>query len=241
MKLGANGRDDAVDITPHSLSRTIEVSCVAGDARTFVIGVQLVSRRSIEAVKRLMPLPQTLQDSMSRIRSHLSSSEDIEIHCSKVSLKDPMTGSRIKRAVRYSNSSSILCFDLDTCLNITFLSKKWQCPHSLMDSSIFQLTSDSFIQAILDSLSRNEEVTEIEVSPDAKWRPAGSQGPFLAPGEPYVSMSATGISIDDDEEEDEMESVRQAVKAMRTKRSIETPSGSKRKREENEVIVIDDD
>lgn len=40
-------------------------------------------------------------------------------------------------------------------------------------------------QAILQALASAPEVTEVEISPEGRWRPAGSTGRFLGAGDPY--------------------------------------------------------
>ena len=46
-----------------------------------------------------------------------------------LSLKDPLTGSRIKMPVRFVGTPGLVTFDLDAFLSVAERTRKWQCPH----------------------------------------------------------------------------------------------------------------
>lgn len=48
---------------------------------------------------------------------------------SGVSLKDPLTGSRMHVPARFRNTPGLVTFDLDAFLSMAERTRKWQCPH----------------------------------------------------------------------------------------------------------------
>lgn len=46
-----------------------------------------------------------------------------------LSLKDPLTGSRIVTAARFLDTRGLVSFDLDAFLQTAERTRKWQCPH----------------------------------------------------------------------------------------------------------------
>jgi hypothetical protein len=58
----------------------------------------------------------------------------------------------------------------------------------MINSSVYSLQVDTYTKMILDSLEPHPDIMEVEISPEAKWRPAGSSGPFLDVGQPFDRM-----------------------------------------------------
>jgi hypothetical protein len=56
--------------------------------------------------------------------------EDLEITHTRLSLKCPLSGTRISTPARFVDVSGLNCFDLDTFLLTAQRSRKWQCPHT---------------------------------------------------------------------------------------------------------------
>lgn len=67
-----------------------------------------------------------------------------------------------------------------------------QC--SMKNSSIQNLQIDTYMQYVLAALADVPSVSDVEISPEAKWRPAGSGGPFLEAGQAYVASSDAGVA-----------------------------------------------
>ena len=58
--------------------------------------------------------------------------EEVEIETvnTVVSLRCPLTGSRIKTPARFSDvAKGLVCFDLEAFLSVAERTRKWQCPH----------------------------------------------------------------------------------------------------------------
>jgi hypothetical protein len=69
-----------------------------------------------------------------------------------ISLRDPVSGTRVTTAARFQGTNGLVAFDLDTFLNMAKRSRKWQCPHSMRHSRIQELQIDTFVSQILHSL-----------------------------------------------------------------------------------------
>lgn len=78
--------------------------------------------------------------------------DDISLGTTVISLKDPLTGARVKTPVRFKGTNGLASFDLDAFLAMAQRSRKWQCPHSMRHSRVQDLQIDGFIAAILKAL-----------------------------------------------------------------------------------------
>ena len=78
--------------------------------------------------------------------------EDLEMMSSVVSLRCPLTGSRIRTPARFSDVRGISAFDLDAFFAMMQRNRKWQCPHSMQHSTVRRLQIDAFTSAILARL-----------------------------------------------------------------------------------------
>ena len=81
-----------------------------------------------------------------------SSSEDVQVSSNIVSLRCPLTGSRVKRAGRFMGVDALAGFDLDAFLEMAARTRKWQCPVTMRHSCVQQLQNDAFLQGIVDRL-----------------------------------------------------------------------------------------
>eukprot|EP00951_Prasinocladus_malaysianus_P026383 scaffold234125_cov50-Prasinocladus_malaysianus.AAC.2 len=81
------------------------------------------------------------------------------------------------RPARFVDVSGLRVFDLDAFLGMVQRTAKWQCPHSMKNSCIQRLQVDAFIERVL-FLLEGTDCSEVEVSPEGLWRPAGSSDPF---------------------------------------------------------------
>eukprot|EP00252_Welwitschia_mirabilis_P014813 TRINITY_DN3283_c0_g1_i2.p1 TRINITY_DN3283_c0_g1~~TRINITY_DN3283_c0_g1_i2.p1 ORF type:complete len:515 (-),score=112.89 TRINITY_DN3283_c0_g1_i2:939-2483(-) len=64
------------------------------------------------------------------------------------------------------------CFDLDTLIEFNQVARKWQCPTCMENYTIRDIIIDRYFNRIVTCLQNYpEDVTEVEVKPDAAWRP----------------------------------------------------------------------
>eukprot|EP00798_Chlamydomonas_sp_ICE-L_P020010 gene20010-26724_t len=254
-KLGGNQRDEAANVGLICLNSNKvknKIQFKSSDSRPFVVFVRLVRQRSMNEVMAMMEEALTLQDSLTRLQkelSHTLDDDDIKIETvnTVINLRCPLSGSRIRTAAHFSEVKGLSCFDLHSFLQTAQQTRKWQCPHSLTNSSLVCLRKDTYMQRVLDHLASQPQVMEVELSPEGLWRPCGtgSKGgdeafrdilvPFLATPPSGGGARAGGEDAspgDDDssEEMDEAEELRQAAAAMR--------SAQKRPRSPSPDVVI---
>lgn len=152
--------------------------------------------------------------------------DEVQTMTSMMSLKCPFSFKRITTPARLLNIDSLECvFDLDAFIAMAQKTRKWACPHSLKQSSVYHLVRDVWLEAVLKSLQKLPEIHEIEVSKDGTWRLRGEhrwrsvyntsiieQAP--APSGPEPDKSA-GAEMMDTESEDEAEELRKAALAAK--------------------------
>lgn len=185
--LGFNGRDDGPGIIDCSKEGVNKVSLSAYDPRQFCLGVRMIRRQTSEQVLRLVPREtegEPLEEALARVRrcigggASLGNSEDgdsdLEVVSDSVTvnLRCPMSGSRIRVAGRFKPCEHMGCFDLQSFIELTQHTRKWQCPICLKNYSLENIVIDQYFSHI-SSVMKNypEDVCEVEVKPDASWRP----------------------------------------------------------------------
>ncbi|XP_044507621.1 E3 SUMO-protein ligase SIZ1-like isoform X3 [Mangifera indica] len=182
--LGANGRDDGPIITFYIIDGANKISLSACDARNFCFGVRLVKRRTVEQVRNLIPKEtdgELFEDALARIRRCIGggmatgnedSDSDLEVIAESitVSLRCPMSGSRMKVAGRFKPCAHMGCFDLQTFIELNQRSRKWQCPICLKNYTLEDIIIDPYFNRITKMMQNcDEDITDIEVKPDGSW------------------------------------------------------------------------
>ncbi|CAM8949447.1 unnamed protein product [Rhodiola kirilowii] len=183
--LGSNGRDDGPIITPCTRDGLNKISLEASDTRTFCFGVRLIKRRSLQQIRNLVPKEsdgESIEEALARVQRCIgggastkdtdSDNELVVIADSHViSLRCPMSGSRIKVAGRFRPCVHLGGFDLDIFLEMNQRSRKWQCPICLKNYSLENIIIDPYFNRITSMMQNcSDDVTDIEVKPDGRWR-----------------------------------------------------------------------
>lgn len=65
--------------------------------------------------------------------------DDVQTSCTVLSLRCPLTGSRIVQPALFHKVSGMAVFDLQAFLDTAQRSLKWQCPNSMVNSSVDHL------------------------------------------------------------------------------------------------------
>lgn len=88
-----------VTLGPNSLT----ITC--NEQGAFAIGVQLMKKRSLEAVRKCMLGKETLAESVQRVVSIIKGTEDDDLMAlsTTVALRCPLTGCRINKPARFVN------------------------------------------------------------------------------------------------------------------------------------------
>ncbi|CAD5166671.1 E3 SUMO-protein ligase SIZ1 [Musa acuminata AAA Group] len=183
--LGINGRDDGPVVTTCSKEGINKICLSWHDARVFCLGIRLAKRRSIQQVLGLVPKEgdgERFEDALARVcrcigggaaTENADSDSDLEVVANSVtiSLRCPMSGSRMRIAGRFKPCVHMGCFDLQTFVELNQRSRKWQCPICLKNYSLENIIVDPYFNCITSLLQNcGEDVNEIDVKPDGCWR-----------------------------------------------------------------------
>ncbi|KAJ9178158.1 hypothetical protein P3X46_010067 [Hevea brasiliensis] len=182
--LGANGRDDGPIITPCIKDGINKISLTGCDARVFCLGVRIVKRRTVQQILNLIPKEfdgEHFEDALARVcrcvgggaADNADSDSDLEVVAESftVSLRCPMSGSRMKVAGRFKPCVHMGCFDLEVFVEMNQRSRKWQCPICLKNYSLENVIIDPYFNRVTSKMRHcGEDITEIEVKPDGSWR-----------------------------------------------------------------------
>ncbi|CAN1226897.1 E3 SUMO-protein ligase SIZ1 [Linum grandiflorum] len=148
--LGANGRDDGPIITPCSKDGINKISLTGCDARTFCLGVRIVKRRTLQQILGLIPKEadgERFDDALARVCRCVGGGPATDDADSDSDLE----------VVADSISVNLRC--------------PWQCPICLKNYSLEDVIIDPYFNRITTKMRNfGEDITELEVKPDASWR-----------------------------------------------------------------------
>ncbi|DBA91014.1 TPA: hypothetical protein ACH3X2_004216 [Trebouxia sp. C0005] len=250
-KLGGNARDEPANAAHRCTVGRNRISLNCVEDRPFCLMAYTVRRRTLHDVMKMMAPAESAAAAVSRVVNTMrgrkagdpnDDDDDLLVSNTVISLKDPLSGTRIHTAARFVGLSGIVAFDLDSFLSMAQRSRKWQDPHTLRNVTIKQLQRDSWMQPVITCLKALPDVTEVEVNADGWWRPAGVNMPWQSTIVDTAPLSMPKIQIkpdpeqppdDDSDEESEGEELRKAAKAY-------TAASKPLKPAQPEVIVLDD-
>lgn len=130
-KLGPNQRDEAANITSIVQTGRNRITLQFSDSRPYIVMVNLARRQAAEGVKKMMQPPLSLAQAVAHVQQQIGGDEDIEVSNTVLSLRCPLTGSRIRTPARFAPVPGLAAFDLDAFLATAERTRKWQCPHSM--------------------------------------------------------------------------------------------------------------
>lgn len=250
-KLGGNARDEPANAAHRCTVGRNRISLNCVEDRPFCLMAYTVRRRTLDDVMKMMAPAESASAAVSRVVNTMrgrkagdpdDDDDDLLVSNTVISLKDPLSGTRIQTAARFVGLSGIVAFDLDSFLSMAQRSRKWQDPHTLRNVTIRQLQRDSWMQPVITCLKALPDVTEVEVNADGWWRPAGVNMPWQSTTVDTAPLSMPKVQIkpdpeqpsdDDSGEESEGEELRKAAKAY-------TAASKPLKPAQPEVIVLDD-
>lgn len=121
---------------------------------------------SVQKIKRNLSLPSVGADG---VPTSGGSPDAAQQQCAKISLKCPITKSRIRLPARGHECKHVQCFDLEAYLMINSERGSWRCPECSKSAITDTLEIDQYIWAILNTLS-NSDVDEVIIDSSANWR-----------------------------------------------------------------------
>lgn len=173
--IGINQRDNSVNATMNVVSGRNMLNISAVENFTWVVMAYIAEKQSHDDVKKMMMATETKEEAKMRMKKLLEGDLEgaIGLEQMTLSLKDPMTCTRIQVPARFTNASGPQAFDLDSFLSIADLNRKWQDPTTLKNSTVKQLQEDTYVKILLDSLASLPDINNIEVNASGDWRPEG--------------------------------------------------------------------
>lgn len=116
------------------------------DDRQFVIMATFVTMRNQAQVVAMGLKPETIDQAIQRVKSAISDGDD-DMQCQTiVSLLDPLTSMRMRRAMRFDGVTGPLrAFDQEWYLEHMQHTHKWQDPFTSKPTHVFQLRADVYL------------------------------------------------------------------------------------------------
>eukprot|EP00892_Ulva_mutabilis_P006161 jgi/Ulvmu1/3917/UM018_0140.1 len=186
-KIGINGRDAPVNVMPH-VSSTGMLKIVLhgnGEPSQYLFGLRIAEPRPLQEVVAMMAPQETAEAAVQRVsaavgggsRGNADDDDDDILHAETLplSLRDPMSNTRIRRAARILGAKSPRAFDLDYFLDSAKRSRKWQCPITLQNVLVTEVMPDVYVNAVLYALRERPAVTDVVLGRDGRWRVSESE------------------------------------------------------------------
>ncbi|KAH8673691.1 PINIT domain-containing protein [Xylariales sp. PMI_506] len=116
-----------------------------------------------------------------------------------LSLKCPLSYTRLRTPCRSTSCSHIQCFDAEMYLQLQQQGPQWICPVCNKSATFDSLAIDEYVKEILDNTSSSIE--QVTIEPDGQWRTDAATEP--EPKRPrYSGVAATASLLDDDDDDD---------------------------------------
>ncbi|KXN69506.1 hypothetical protein CONCODRAFT_8077 [Conidiobolus coronatus NRRL 28638] len=136
----------------------------------YFMSVQLVEETSINSVAMEIKKNKLISSNQAKQNAFKSQSEDDIITLrSSLSLKDPLTLTRISIPLRSNICNHVQCFDAVSFLSMGLKSKVWKCPvcHKNIEG-IESLICDGYFLEILND-PRTQSLNHVFIDPDGSW------------------------------------------------------------------------
>jgi hypothetical protein len=133
--------------------------CLAGyDARPFALCVFVARRLALSEMRALVPPAPPFAAALHRARATAAAADavgdDIEVEAGVLlSLRCPLSATRIATPVRYLTCAGMAVFDLDSHIRSATRSRCWRCPLCPAEGLLDKVARDPFMGGVLAALS----------------------------------------------------------------------------------------
>lgn len=161
----------------------------------FLVCVLAKKRTKEDVVARLLCPALSLSEAEEHVRDSFGTADgdDVRQEACRVSLRCPLTMARVVRTpariVRLKGKGKgkgamDRLFDLDVFLDKAEEMCWWRCPYTSKEACVMDVQVDTYMQAILHALRDQPAVMDVQIGPDARWRPVGPNG-RVNPSQPW--------------------------------------------------------
>ncbi|KAK8021237.1 SUMO ligase SizA [Apiospora arundinis] len=199
---GKPGSTRPVDITSslrldkHSYVNNIEFT-YALTQKKFFLAVYLCRAVSVEELVTKIQGRRINKDSVIQELTKAANDPDVVATSQVLSLKCPLSYTRLRAPCRSTSCSHVQCFDATSYLQLQEQGPQWICPICNKSATFENLAIDQYVKDILDRTSENTE--QVTIEPDGQWRAQASSEP--EPKRPRYSSGVNASVIDDDDDE----------------------------------------
>ncbi|ETN40859.1 uncharacterized protein HMPREF1541_05139 [Cyphellophora europaea CBS 101466] len=167
-------------------------------AQKFYMIVNFVVKKPVEDLVREIRHGKALsKESVLREMRREAADPDIEVSSRVMSLKCPLSYTRLQTPCRGTGCSHNQCFDATSYLQLQEQAPTWTCPQCNRPVPWSQLVLDQYVLDILNNTSKDTE--QVTVEPDGKWSLGQTDNTTPAASNKKRKLNATPDSDDDDD------------------------------------------
>jgi hypothetical protein len=152
------------------VGNVMRMSFAGYDTRMFAVAVRVARPKTFDEVRSDMQRPLSIRHAASDVVSWFANNQcGVPVQSVTISLRDPISGNRIKTPVRFKGCTNLDVFDLDVFLKIAQLSRRWLCPRCCVRGSPCELRKDSYLELVFQALD-STDATDVLLDKSGSWR-----------------------------------------------------------------------
>ncbi|KXJ97544.1 PINIT domain-domain-containing protein [Microdochium bolleyi] len=183
---------DALRLKQYNYANTVDFT-YALTSKKFYVALYICKTTSIPELVGIIKDRKIRKETVVREISDKANDPDVGVTHLNLSLKCPLSYTRLRTPCRGMSCKHITCFDATSYLQLQEQGPQWLCPLCNASAPFNSLAVDEYAREILEQTSESEE--QVTIEPDGSWRPQGSDHGTRSNG--YADSSAK-VEDDDD-------------------------------------------
>jgi len=162
---------DALRLKQYNYANAVDFT-YALTSKKFYVGLYICKTTSISDLVAAIKNKKIRKETVIREISDKANDPDVGVTHLNLSLKCPLSYTRLRTPCRGMQCKHITCFDATSYLQLQEQGPQWLCPLCNGPAPYSSLAVDEYAREILEQTSESEE--QVTIEPDGSWRPQSS-------------------------------------------------------------------
>ncbi|KAI1502273.1 PINIT domain-containing protein [Biscogniauxia marginata] len=183
---------DSLRLKQYNYTNNVEFT-YALTQKKFYLAIYLCQMVSVNTLVEKIKGKKIPKASVIRELTKKANDPDIVTTSTKLSLKCPLSYTRLRVPCRSITCNHIQCFDANSYLQLQEQAPQWNCPICNNSAPFDELAVDEYVKDVLENTS--DSLEHITIEPDGRWRIQGAEN------EPKKSRHSGASSKTEDDDE----------------------------------------
>ncbi|KAH7041131.1 PINIT domain-containing protein [Microdochium trichocladiopsis] len=183
---------DALRLKQYNYANTVDFT-YALTSKKFYVGLYICKTTPISDLVAAIKNRKIRKETVIREISDKANDPDVGVTHLNLSLKCPLSYTRLRTPCRGTQCKHITCFDATSYLQLQEQGPQWLCPLCNGPAPYTSLAVDEYAKEILEQTSESEE--QVTIEPDGSWRPQSSDK-----GTRYNGHNDQSAKLEDDDD-----------------------------------------